>query len=77
MSRDPQAHVKTVDEAMAETTLFLNGFSKMSAFKRDYNGAMLKELEEVQKKYSGEGGEAMGDSGPRGDSGRDRSGENQ
>lgn len=55
MSRDgPQSHVKAVDEARAETTPFLNGFSKRSAFKRDYNGAMLQELNNVQAKYRDE-----------------------
>lgn len=65
---DPQGHNKTVDEAMAETTLFLNGFSKMSAFARDYNDAMLQELNNVQSKYQSERSETTSPSKRGGES---------
>jgi hypothetical protein len=42
---------KTVSEAMEETTLYLNGFSRTSAFKPGVDKDILKELDDVQAKY--------------------------
>jgi hypothetical protein len=49
-----EAEDKTVSEAMEETTLFLNGFSRTSAFKPGVDEAILKELDDVQAKYKKE-----------------------
>jgi hypothetical protein len=49
-----EAADKTVSEAMEETTQFLNGFSRTSAFKSGVDKAILKELDDVQAKYKEE-----------------------
>jgi hypothetical protein len=36
---------------MVATTLYLNGFSKHSAFRQNYDKAILKELDNVRSKY--------------------------
>jgi hypothetical protein len=43
-----------IEIAMAETTQYLNGFSKRSAFKRDYHELLLRELGDVHAKYATE-----------------------
>jgi hypothetical protein len=61
LTRDERERRPNVLEiTMAETTSYLNGFSKMSAFRRDYNEILLRELNDVQAKYATETDTAAG-----------------
>jgi hypothetical protein len=53
---DPPKHdnLKTYDRAFAETKIYLNGLSQLSAFKRDYVNDTIRELGNVQSKYASE-----------------------